>query len=204
MLSSTPPPNTPPWPQVVPVAGLPPFPGRGWEFDEPPSPAVQQRAGQLVSQLWARGSGAYRIEQTAGRWTAYRAEVVRSGKRGVVAYRVRSARPVPTVPAAVPAPSMPPVVPSVPPLQVEPAAAPIPSPPSSSSAVRVLRQGLGMPPQAPQADVRALQVRLGVPADGRFGPGTKAAVQAFQRSKGLLADGIVGPQTRLMLDLVRA
>ena len=45
-----------PWPAVVP-AGLPPFPGRGWESDEPPPLVVQQRAGQLVNQLWAQGSG---------------------------------------------------------------------------------------------------------------------------------------------------
>ena len=39
--------STPPWPGVVPP-DLPPFPGRAWEFDEPPPPALQQRARQLV------------------------------------------------------------------------------------------------------------------------------------------------------------
>jgi peptidoglycan hydrolase-like protein with peptidoglycan-binding domain len=33
------------------------------------------------------------------------------------------------------------------------------------------------------------------PADGIFGPKTKAAVLAFQRAQGITVDGIVGPQT---------
>jgi len=92
--------STPPWPQVAP-SGLPPFPGAGWQYDEPPPAAVVQRAGQLVSQLWSGGAGTFRIEQTAGRWIAYRAEKVRSGKQGVVAYRVKGA----SSPSAKPTPS---------------------------------------------------------------------------------------------------
>lgn len=79
-----------PWPQVLPP-DLPPFPGRGWEYDEPPPRAVQQRAGQLVHELWARGKGSSKTEQTAGRWITYQAQIVRSGKKGVVAYRLAGA-----------------------------------------------------------------------------------------------------------------
>jgi Putative peptidoglycan binding domain/NlpC/P60 family len=43
--------------------------------------------------------------------------------------------------------------------------------------------------------VRLLQSRLGVAADGVFGPGTARAVRSFQRQHGLTADGIVGPAT---------
>jgi len=43
--------------------------------------------------------------------------------------------------------------------------------------------------------VRALQKKLGVSADGVYGPKTRAAVKRFQRSHGLAVDGVAGPQT---------
>lgn len=54
-------------------------------------------------------------------------------------------------------------------------------------AKRVIRANAGGP------IVRYLQYRLGVDADGVYGPQTEAAIKKFQKQNGLTADGIVGP-----------
>jgi len=50
-------------------------------------------------------------------------------------------------------------------------------------------------------DVKEVQRRVAVAADGIYGPATKDAVIRFQRSKGLTADGVVGAQTWAALGL---
>jgi hypothetical protein len=52
--------------------------------------------------------------------------------------------------------------------------------------------------------VRALQQKLGVSADGVYGPKTRAAVKRFQRAQGLTADGVAGPQTLAALGVSAA
>ena len=44
-------------------------------------------------------------------------------------------------------------------------------------------------------DVKKLQAKLGLAADGAFGPGTEKAVKEWQSANGLTADGIVGAGT---------
>ena len=194
-----------PWPAVVP-SGLPPFPGSGWEYDEPPPLAVQMRARQLLSELWAKGQGNWRVEKTAGRWIVYRAEITRGNKRGVVAYREKralpsspasstAARPAPTpAPAAPPAPVRPAPSPApqvvIQPARVEPSVTP-----TGPLELPVLRYGVGLKPAPPDKDVRILQAKLGVAQDGRFGTDTRKAVEVFQASHNLKVDGIVGAKT---------
>jgi resuscitation-promoting factor RpfB len=49
--------------------------------------------------------------------------------------------------------------------------------------------------------VRAVQQKLGVAADGVYGPRTRAAVKRFQRAHGLAVDGVAGPQTLAALGI---
>ena len=74
----------------------------------------------------------------------------------------------------------------------------------SVGAAGALAQNSATPvsPGAQSTDtVRALQQKLGVSADGVYGPRTRAAVKRFQRAHGLAADGVAGPQTLAALGL---
>jgi putative chitinase len=44
-------------------------------------------------------------------------------------------------------------------------------------------------------DVKRMQAKLGLVADGDFGPGTEAALKKWQAANGLTADGVAGPKT---------
>lgn len=101
-------------------------------------------------------------------------------------------RPAYDAPGTVPAPTAPPVAvpaPTPAPEAPKPAPAPAtpkPAKPALSGYLKVGSKG---------ADVKYLQAKLGLDADGIFGAKTKAGVVAFQKKLGLDADGIVGPAT---------
>lgn len=59
----------------------------------------------------------------------------------------------------------------------------------------MLKKGLSGEP------VRRLQQKLGVEADGTFGPGTEKALKDWQAKKGLSADGVAGPDTFMAMGL---
>lgn len=85
-----------------------------------------------------------------------------------------------------------------------PAAVPVATAAPGPRALPMLRRGAGIKPQKPSADVKLLQQKLGIAADGQFGAGTEARVKSYQKSHGLAADGIVGAQTWSSLFAVRA
>jgi len=172
--TALPPVVTPPWPQVVPQ-GLGAFPGPDWVPDVPPPPAVVQRASALIPVLWQQGPGAFKVEQTAGRWIAYQAQAM-GAKHGVVAYRQR---------AALPASASSSSSSSSPSSSTTMTASTTPT----KTALPYLRRGSKGP------EVRIVQQHLGIDADGSFGPGTEASVKAFQLAHGLSPDGVVGPNT---------
>ncbi len=59
----------------------------------------------------------------------------------------------------------------------------------------ILKRGLSGDP------VKVLQAKLGVTADGIFGPGTETALKDYQKKHALLVDGIAGPDTFVQMGL---
>lgn len=70
---------------------------------------------------------------------------------------------------------------------------PSPEPPTTTENHVLLENG------SEGRQVRLLQEKLGITADGVFGPETEAAVRTFQAAHGLEVDGIVGPRTSATL-----
>ena len=66
------------------------------------------------------------------------------------------------------------------------ATAPAAAPAATAGSMRRGSQGEG---------VKKLQAKLGLAADGDFGPGTEAALKKWQAENGLTADGVAGPKT---------
>jgi murein L,D-transpeptidase YcbB/YkuD len=59
----------------------------------------------------------------------------------------------------------------------------------------ILKRGLSGDP------VKVLQGKIGVTADGIFGPATETALKDYQKKHGLLVDGIAGPDTFVQMGL---
>lgn len=200
-------PHTIPWPQVLPP-DLPPFPA-GWMPANPVTGAMVSRAFALLPTLWANGEGTWVAEKTGDRWVVYQARMTKGPdgvtKTGVVAFTAPSQAPAassfnasPTVtpgPSLLPSDAVParitihPTPPAQSPRATEEHAAAEAAHATQPQALPTLRLGSKGP------SVVWLQQRLGIGADGSFGPNTQHAVIAFQQAHGLAADGVVGPNT---------
>jgi cell wall-associated NlpC family hydrolase len=72
---------------------------------------------------------------------------------------------------------------------------------SAAAATTTAAPSLALGVGSTGAAVRALQQKLGITADGIFGPQTQRAVRAFQRAHGIPTTGFVGPLTTAALGL---
>jgi putative chitinase len=61
--------------------------------------------------------------------------------------------------------------------------------PVTTAVAETLRRG------SKGAAVKKMQAKLGLKADGDFGPGTEATLKKWQAANGLTADGVAGPKT---------
>ncbi len=59
----------------------------------------------------------------------------------------------------------------------------------------ILKSGMSGEP------VKRMQAKLGVAADGEFGPGTEKALRDYQSANGLAVDGLAGPDTFVHMKL---
>jgi peptidoglycan hydrolase-like protein with peptidoglycan-binding domain len=192
-------PTTPAEPPIPPITSKPPLPP-----PEPPLPpqipphdgghkTIQQGssgpdvvAWQKYLGLPADGKFGPQTKLATVAWQKLHPPLAADGIVGPKTWAIAEA----VGPTTTAEPPIPPIT-SPPPLPPPPTTQP-PIPPQipPSNGLRLtLRQG------STGADVAKWQRVIGVPADGIFGPGTKAATVAWQKSRGLVADGIVGPKT---------
>jgi len=83
--------------------------------------------------------------------------------------------------------------------QATPTTTPASTAPAAAPAAKQWQAGvLGMGSSGPE--VSALQKKLGITADGKFGPGTQQAVMALQKKLGVTQDGAYGPLTKAAHD----
>ncbi|HST55299.1 MAG TPA: peptidoglycan-binding protein [Solirubrobacteraceae bacterium] len=76
---------------------------------------------------------------------------------------------------------------------------PSPAPSPDPSPTTTAEHHIVLTPGSHGRQVRLLQVALGIPSDGVYGPKTSAAVRQFQASRGLPVDDVVGPATSAAL-----
>lgn len=203
---------------VAPPSTLPPFPGPGWCYDEPPPAEVVSRAFALLDTLWAQGAGAKSQEMTGGRWITYVAEIVAGGKKGVTAYRsvncpAAPPAPAPVVPPPAPAPVVPPpapappptprpapapFIPPVPPPAPQPTPPPVPPPPPFVGPPSTPQTPLQLAALAMNADIQT-NINAGKPP---FRKRSQGLYKAFQSASGgvLKVDGFPGTSTMNLLE----
>lgn len=172
------------------------FPGPNWVPDNPVPPDVVARASALLPVLWARGEGAGVVELIGGRKIGFLATSMGEGKRGVTAWRPRTA-PAGAAPASYSPPAASRPAMSVPQPKPQPQPKPVAVTPVSdltdeeieesapALTYPTLRKGMRGP------EVTRLQRAFGWQSvTDFFGDQTEAKVKEIQRSNSLPVTGV--------------
>ena len=133
---------------------------------------LMTKKGALESALWFWGSR--NLNEVADTGDVVRlTKIINGGDIGLADRQARYAKAMAALGGKITAP------------------APSASAPSSSSSASggTLKRG------SKGDDVKKMQAKLGLTADGDFGPGTEAALKKWQTANGLTADGVAGPKT---------
>jgi hypothetical protein len=173
--------------------------GNGYCADYLHLSRVDVKKGQRVTQGQVLGLSGGSGKGSEKGYGAHLHFAFRLGKKhvqgkGNMDYEAFLKKQAAAAPAVAPAVVAAPVAPVAPVVAPAVAAAPVVETVAvAAPAVAVARPTLKVGSKG--ADVKYLQKKLGITADGDFGPNTKASVVAFQKKHGLTADGIVGPNT---------